>query len=141
MPTYSDNDINIAKLEMTIISECQKIYFEAKKSFEEMSDKVWILHNSRLGKDSGTDKKIEKSWLLLNGEITTGIQYKGSNFQTFNNSSFFTEPEMHFNIFPDKQTVLLAYYFSKRFARCTEYEITYNDNNYNIGNPNTVWVS
>lgn len=89
MITYSD-DINIAKLEMTVISECQKIYFEAKKSFEEMPDNVWILHNSKLCKNCNTDKKIEKSWLLLNGEITTGIQYKSSNFQAFNNSGFFT---------------------------------------------------
>lgn len=141
MIPYSDNGINIAELEMTVISECQKIYFEAKKSFEEIPDLVWILHNSRLCKKCDTDKKIEMSWLLLNGEIKAGIQYKSSNFQTINNSSFFAEPEMHFNILPDKQTVLLAYFFSKRFARCIEYEITYNDNDYNIGDPKTVWVS
>lgn len=111
MIPYSDNGINIAELEITVISECQKIYFEAKKSFEEIPDLVWILHNSRLCKKCDTDKKIEMSWLLLNGEIKAGIQYKSSNFQTINNSSFFAEPEMHFNILPDKQTVLLAYFF------------------------------
>ena len=138
---YVINMHRIAKIEQILLDKSKEIYFDEKSKFEGISNKVWILYNKNLSeKDSKTDD-IEASWLLNDGIINNEAYYRGNTFSLLNDERFYINPEIHFNILLKERKIFLAYYFGKRFARCIEYGLICNDDEYSIENPKVIWVS
>ncbi|MGN0341886.1 MAG: hypothetical protein ACI4DO_03755 [Roseburia sp.] len=136
---YIINMHRIAKIEQLMVSECKRIYEDEKKECNDISSKVWILHNKNLTEEEN-EPDIETTWLLENGTINSTAAYLGSTFSQFNENGFFINPEMHFNIFLQEKRILVAYYFGKRFARCIEYDLNCINDEYSIDNPKVIWV-
>lgn len=138
---YVINMHRIITIEQILVSECKRIYEDIKKNFNDISNKVWILHNKNLTKEDNYKPDIEMTWLLENGTINSGVPYLGNTFSQIDDNGFFINLEMHFNIFLKEKRVLLAYYFGKRFARCLRYDLKCIDEKYTIENPQVIWVS
>lgn len=73
-----------------------------KKEFNDISNRVWILHNKNLTEEENKPD-IEMTWLLENGTINNTASYFGSTFSQMDDNGFFINPEMHFNIFLQKK--------------------------------------
>ena len=92
----------IAKIEQIMVAECEKLYEDIKKEFNDISNRVWILHNKNLTEEENKPD-IEMTWLLENGTINNTASYSRSTFSQMDDNGFFINPEMHFNIFFKKK--------------------------------------
>lgn len=141
---YADYVINmhrISQIEQLMVTECKRIYEEIRTDFDDISNKVWILHNSNLSDIEECKPEIESAWLLEDEKINHSASYLGSTFSLINENGFYINPEMHFNILLNDNKVVLTYYFGKRCARCLTYDLVSVDDDYKIENPKVVWVS
>ena len=99
---YIINMHRIAKIEQIMVAECEKLYEDIKKEFNDISNRVWILHNKNLTEEENKPD-IEMTWLLENGTINNTASYSRSTFSQMDDNGFFINPEMHFNIFFKKK--------------------------------------
>ncbi|MBP1548335.1 MAG: hypothetical protein J6A37_17270 [Oscillospiraceae bacterium] len=136
---YTINRHRIENIEQLMVAECGKIYEDAKKECNDISNKVWLLHNSGLTEKTEYQTSIEMAWLLLYDEIHTGVQYKKKDMWV-NEKGMYIEPEMHFNIILDEKRAILAYFFGKRFSRCIEYDLLCDNDMFSIDNKRVLWV-
>lgn len=77
---YLCNMHRIAIIEQIMVSECKRIYENIKNDFNNISDKVWIIHNLSLMEKSVEKPDIEMALLLEDNTIKSNVPYLGSTF-------------------------------------------------------------
>lgn len=141
---YVVNMHRIEQIEPVMVEECNRLHKEHKSNFPWISDRVWILYDTKLSTSLYYESKksdIEMYWLFENGELLKGVPYEGSCFSLVNEKGLYLRPEIHFNILLKEGKALIAYYFGSRYARCMEYDLICVDDKYSICNKKDVWVS